>query len=221
MVVHSFTTSSHWLTQYALSSPKPWHSFVPHHEQVLGAKFPRGPGQLHHPQWQLTMTQKAGHHTHAQPQNFEICIKRHHTQLSIQNFQDQHRYLWHRKASAIGLQGKSPTASVLRSMPAERDGDANPTVLTAGIKQHFPSITLMNNTGCNENLERLANTILLLFYFYFFLTHCLSVFFCSSIQCFSECIGEHAERYMNYMSSLYLQCPASFLQPKYTRTLQK
>lgn len=41
--------------------------------------------------------------------------------------------------------------------------------ITPGIKQHLPSVTLMNNTGCNENSERLAKTVLLLFSFCFFL----------------------------------------------------
>lgn len=95
--------------------------------------------------------------------------------------------------------------------------------ITAGIKQHLPSITLMNNTGCNENseTERLVNThYCFWFVFFFIFSYALTFFFCSSIQCFSECIDYHTDEYMQYVCSLYLQCSAFFLYPKYTRTLQ-
>jgi len=59
MDVSSLIKSGSWLTQYVLSSPKPWHSSVLHREQILGARPPRGPQRLRHPHRQLTKTRQS------------------------------------------------------------------------------------------------------------------------------------------------------------------
>ena len=109
------------------------------------------------------------------------------------------------QSNGTALRGKSPAASVPRSIAAERDGDANPTA------RHNDGRTASSITNPEEQYRtqgklrnrKISHYISLLLFFYFL--YQLAGSFCASIQYFSEYINEHTDRYTHHMCSLCLQ----------------